>query len=290
VGLCDPAPYVAGIELARHKGIPFYRSADEMVRSERPDWLFNLSHRSFVHRHLTGRSLEDVLVVDESTAEIGRRVLATLRTELPDGPGFSETPPRRLALKLLQEIIRGGKAALDPVVNDALRDPLTGLYARNVLEDLIERWQRNCVSPEERLGVMVLDIDNFKAVNDVFGHTAGDRVLTRLGEELANLVRHHDLVARLGGEEFGIAMVNVENAPIAVLADRVRTTIRQRIARPGGEPLTVSIGCAVARCRTGEEQENPQSNGLLQAADEAMYLAKAAGGDQVQLTPNDTGS
>lgn len=287
VGMVDPDPWVAGLEVAGQEGIPFYSRPAELIDRQAPDWLFNLAHRSFVHRHLAERPLEGVLVIDESTAEIGRRMLATLRSY-----GYAAAADEmagELVLALLRSVIRGGKTALEPVFDGVLRDPLTGLYSRQVMLDLLERRAVPVADSEDRMGVLVVDIDEFKSVNDAYGHAAGDRLLQHVAEALTGLVRGSDLVARLGGEEFGIAVTCTSDHHVAQLGERVRAAFRERIQRPDGRPLTVSVGGAVEPAALGSSKEEPSAERVLEAADRAMYRAKENGGDGVHFAEVGTG-
>lgn len=162
----------------------------------------------------------------------------------------------------------------------ALHDPLTGLGNRALLIDHLER--ELAAGPAESVGVIVLDLDGFKAVNDAWGHGEGDLLLVEMAARLRTAVRRGDTVVRLGGDEFVVLCPGLEHPDeLHECAERVR----EEIARPYGlasdapfDRITASIGTAVA-----ERSSTPRS--LLAAADRAMYDAKRAGRNRTAAAP-----
>jgi len=148
----------------------------------------------------------------------------------------------------------------------AVRDELTGVYNRRGLMERV---------PGAHVGVVVLDVDHFKAYNDAFGHLEGDRCLTLVARALAAHARPQDVVARFGGEEFAVLLLDADPADALIAAERLRAAVRDLAlphpARPDGVAVvTVSAGVA-----TGDWTQ------ALAAADTAVYAAKAAGRDTV---------
>lgn len=130
----------------------------------------------------------------------------------------------------------------------AATDPLTGLFNRRYAETHLARMLDQCARAGEPLAVMMLDLDRFKRINDHHGHAAGDAVLRGFAERLKAEVRGADLVARLGGEEFCVAMPGADEGEAGRAAERVRAAVARRpFAAPDGVsiPVTVSIGVAV---------------------------------------------
>ena len=168
---------------------------------------------------------------------------------------------------------------LDYSLEMAVTDALTGLHNRrymtNQLQTLVARTNRG----GEPVAVLVLDIDHFKAVNDGFGHDAGDEVLSEFAVRLATNVRAVDLPCRLGGEEFVVVMPDTRLEDAHRIADRIRRDIGSAPFRVmGGKEhltITVSIGVA-ASLGAGDTPE-----ALLKRADEGVYEAKAAGRNKV---------
>jgi diguanylate cyclase (GGDEF)-like protein len=167
------------------------------------------------------------------------------------------------------------------VASQATTDSLTGLANRWTFdEELALEWRR-----AERVGdplaLILLDIDNFKTINDTQGHQAGDEVLRVVGEVLATSVRQVDLAARYGGEEFAVIVPETDLGGAIDLAERLRTALEsEEIELQNGTRLSVtaSFGAAVKGDLPGGEK-------LVAAADERLYEAKRAGKNQVAPEP-----
>jgi diguanylate cyclase (GGDEF)-like protein len=166
----------------------------------------------------------------------------------------------------------------DELREDAARDPLTGLPNRRVFERRLAADLREAQRTGRPLALLVLDVDEFKQLNDVAGHTAGDEALKLLAECLRRSCRSHDLPARFGGDEFVMLLPWTSAAEALTVAGRIRATLAET-----SPSVTVSIGVAdLARCQTAR----PES--LFAHADRALYLAKARGKDQVVVASADT--
>lgn len=167
----------------------------------------------------------------------------------------------------------------DRVKELSVRDALTGLYNRRVLEEIL-RVEESKRTPMP-LAILILDVDDFKAVNDTFGHPAGDRVLSVLGKLLQDNCRKENIVSRYGGEEFAILMTNPGLTAAAAMqaAERLRNVLgAQDFAFSGRQVrLTVSIGVAYS---TGKSKV-PET--ILARADQALYQAKRSGKNRVCL-------
>jgi diguanylate cyclase (GGDEF)-like protein len=152
----------------------------------------------------------------------------------------------------------------------ATTDPLTGVPNRRVFLDRVGRAV--CLTGRgERAVVCIVDLDGFKAVNDLRGHAAGDAVLRAVAAALGRVVRETDTVARLGGDEFAVLAGSVLPADDAFLADRLRAAVAEVGAGCG---VTASVGCVLVH-------PDDDVAGVLHRADAATYRAKAAGGDRV---------
>lgn len=185
---------------------------------------------------------------------------------------------RRQVQDALEHSRRALEAANARLVEQSITDPLTGLKNRRFLfqrlnEEMNRHHRAGCV-----LGLLVVDIDHFKTVNDTHGHPVGDRALVQVARALDELVRDCDVVARLGGEEFGVLAVNADPGGLVALAERIRGAIsRLPVASDTFRPmvLTVSIGVAFA----GPDARNP--DGLFAEADRHLYAAKHQGRNRV---------
>ncbi len=165
---------------------------------------------------------------------------------------------------------------LSEVTRDALTDVLTGLANRRAFDAAL----RDAAAAGGRdASLLLLDIDHFKAINDSYGHQAGDEALRAVAQTIAGMVRHTDLAARYGGEEFAVLLPATNRAGAMSLAEALRAGIAaRRLAIGAGAPVavTVSVGAAVF-----EPGETPAA--WVARADVALYLAKQAGRDQAMF-------
>lgn len=280
------------------------------------------------------------MLLNSESAEAGLQLLADLRAKaqtrdigvlvLIEGPmaqklavdaldrgasdvmieGFSG---REIALRLTRQIAR--KHRLDQLRSDmrdglraALTDPLTGLFNRRYAMPRLAKIAQAAVQSGRDFAAMSIDVDHFKLINDRFGHAAGDAVLMQLAELLRSSVAEQDLVARIGGEEFLIALPETSRSAAQMAAKRICNTVRDAVFPvPGRDrPLqvTVSIGVALlsdvrstgaaaapgaapvsaggsnTAAGAGEPALHQQ---VLEQADKALYGAKAHGRNQVTL-------
>lgn len=164
---------------------------------------------------------------------------------------------------------------LEAARHEALHDPLTGTPNQRLLEDRLELAVRHATRHERHVGVLFLDLDRFKAVNDTLGHAAGDELLRQVATRLRNGVRAVDTVSRLGGDEFVVLLPDLHAERDAhLVADRLTHTLRQPFVVDGVElTMSAAIGTAV-HPRSGDSYA-----ALLRAADASMYAAKSSDPD-----------
>jgi diguanylate cyclase (GGDEF)-like protein len=154
------------------------------------------------------------------------------------------------------------------------RDALTGLYNRRYMEESLDRELHRAAREETTLALLILDLDNFKRFNDRLGHAAGDGLLRSLGDFLLGQVRREDIPCRYGGEEFVVILPKASKTDGHRRAERLREETREQWT-PYGPGVTVSIGVAAY------PDDGMTSRALLDAADAALYRAKAEGRDRV---------
>lgn len=158
----------------------------------------------------------------------------------------------------------------------ALTDPLTGLQNRRYFDDALEQYQREFGAIEHPLGVILLDLDHFKTINDTYGHDVGDEVLKAIAQCLLDFTRYHDVVARVGGEEFAILAPNLDTISLKKLANRIRIAISEITFR--SSDITFRITCSMG-ITIWDGKENPAA--FIKRADKNLYLAKTGGRDCV---------
>ncbi len=165
---------------------------------------------------------------------------------------------------------------VEQLERDSVTDPLTGLLNRRGLARALERAHALVREDDRPLSVVLLDLDDFKAVNDRFSHSAGDEVLRRIGELLRTRARRGDACARFGGEEFVVLLPDCDLTAARRIAEELRATIRDHdwaAVVPGG---TVTCSAGVAAIHAGTDD-----HALLVAADAALHAAKRSGKDRV---------
>jgi diguanylate cyclase (GGDEF)-like protein len=160
---------------------------------------------------------------------------------------------------------------------EAVHDPLTGLANRTLLRDRLDHALARSEREGAATGVLFVDLDNFKQVNDRYGHGTGDMVLVEVARRLREAVRPADTVARLGGDEFVVVCEQVDEPSAVTLGGRVQAAIRPPLVVDGVKhAVSGSIGIAL-----GSGHIDPDA--LLRDADAASYRAKANGTGRVEL-------
>lgn len=173
-------------------------------------------------------------------------------------------------------------AAQEQLRYQATHDVLTGLWNRGALLDLFRNEIERAVRTQSSLGVLMLDVDHFKPVNDTLGHLAGDAVLKEIALRISQAIRSYDLAGRYGGEEFLVLLPGCDRAQTEGGAERIRAAIASTPFPAAGSEisLTVSIGATVApECARTETE-------ILSLADLALYQAKSAGRNCTVLRPS----
>ncbi len=163
----------------------------------------------------------------------------------------------------------------------AVIDPLTGIYNRRYASQHMNRVMDRARETGGVFAVMMIDLDKFKSINDCFGHDAGDAVLREFSRRLQENIRGVDLVARFGGEEFFVAMPDVDASAAGHAAERIRRAIEDAPVRLPGQAgevsVTVSIGVAVASAADGDAEA------IVKRADSALYRSKEGGRNRVSF-------
>jgi len=153
-------------------------------------------------------------------------------------------------------------------------DALTGLSNRHAMNDEFSRELNRCVKDENPIALIMIDVDNFKKFNDLFGHVAGDRALSAVAAILTKQFRPRDLLVRYGGDEFAVLLPEVDMELATTIADRVRTAVSGDTGSSNDSlikiPIQISMGVACLK-------KDGTLTALIRDADAALYRAKRAG-------------
>lgn len=158
----------------------------------------------------------------------------------------------------------------------AVTDGLTGMHNRRYFDDAMTEYLTAFRRIDKPIGMAILDLDHFKKVNDTWGHDAGDEVLRQVALCLQEFTRYHDVVARLGGEEFAILSPNITERQLFNLADRIRQAVGALNIDVGSTTLKVTMSAGLAIWNGAESGEE-----LYRRADKQLYEAKRQGRNRV---------
>ena len=188
-------------------------------------------------------------------------------------------------LVLLSERVRSHNQFIAESIGDwrqselnATTDALTGLGNRHAMKETFPRELKRCANSKHPVSLIMIDVDRFKTFNDLFGHVAGDRVLSAVAHVLKNQFRTKDLLARYGGDEFAVLLPEVGEEEALAVAERIRIAVTGKTSDGSDSlirvPVEVSIGVA-------ELDAQGTYDSLLRSADAALYRAKDAGRNTV---------
>lgn len=158
----------------------------------------------------------------------------------------------------------------------AQRDELTSLFNRSYLNEFLPQEFELCRQTSQTLTLIFLDVDNFKLINDSYGHSGGDAVLISIARVLQSVTRNFDTIVRYGGDEFVVVLPNTSEQVAAMVSERICTAVAAQPHRVSDEkaiPVTVSVGCA----RFSANNRFNSSAELVEAADRCLYAAKSGG-------------
>jgi diguanylate cyclase (GGDEF)-like protein len=187
-----------------------------------------------------------------------------------------------LRTKILQDELREKNRRLEELLLNletlAITDSLTGLYNRRYFESVIEKEFNRSTRYGDHTSCLMIDIDQFKKINDEYGHSAGDQVLKEIAIVMKNCLRKIDTMARWGGEEFVVLFPQTNKGGAFKAASRILTSVSTCKLSSGPEQITVSIGLAAI-----PEPSIDNSEKLIDASDSALYEAKAKGRNRIEV-------
>jgi diguanylate cyclase (GGDEF)-like protein/PAS domain S-box-containing protein len=216
--------------------------------------------------------------------QAGHTAIFTNRYRTKDGgwrwiEWSSQTDPERQVIYAAARDVTERRQAEERLRYLAEHDPLSGVYNRRRFEQELARELEHSSRRGSCGAVLLLDVDNFKAINDSLGHATGDEVIARLGATLSERLRSGDVVARVGGDEFAVLLRRVDPATARTLAGDVQTLTTDGLASLVNRPVTLSVGVAAF----GPERRFSVDE-LLRCSDRAMYEAKRAGRDRLAVS------
>jgi len=161
----------------------------------------------------------------------------------------------------------------------AVKDPLTGVNNRSSMNSTLIRETELARRHEAPLSLIELDIDFFKNINDTHGHSAGDAVIIGVANVISNCIRGSDILFRSGGEEFVLILSNTDREGALLLAERIRSSIKENKVEHGKHKLNVTASLGVSTFEKGDDSES-----LFEKADTALYSAKSEGRNCVKFS------
>lgn len=214
-------------------------------------------------------------VVIASPILIAQMVAGSLRWTTLDWPSFAGAFWLLLLITGVSSLASMSQLAfMMALVRQAIRDPLTGVFSRRSAEEMLDLQFTTAQRSDAPLAVAFIDLDHFKTINDQFGHEMGDKALVDMTTMVNKNLRHGDMLARWGGEEFLLIMPDTDLAQASAALERMR---RAGFGlRPDQTPLTASIGIAE---RSTDQPDDWKM--LVDRADQRMYQAKQTGRDRI---------
>ena len=160
------------------------------------------------------------------------------------------------------------------------RDSLTGCHNRRKLDEDILAAYSLANRSDEKLAVLMLDLDYFKRINDTYGHAAGDSVLLTIAEIIRSQLRKHEFLYRYGGEEFVIILPATNASDAIILAERIRTSVANKKMDVGSSsPVTITVSIGIA----DNSRADTSIKDMINLADQALYAAKEEGRNRVHV-------
>lgn len=217
----------------------------------------------------------------QEIADAADRLSAGEISEIPELQGSREITQLSQSIRHLVESLTLQKRALGAMETLAHHDPLTGLPNRIALEKYLPQAQQRSQMQQQCLALLYLDLDDFKPINDTYGHSAGDHLLRELAQRLKSSLRDGDMVARLGGDEFLMILLVPEHdarAQAQMVAERAIASLGQPVMLEEGE---IRIGCSIGGAIW--PLDHTDLGEALELADQALYRAKQDGRNHVKF-------
>ena len=282
-GISAMRPSIQPLEVVVSWGRPIFRTPVFMpqecvaLRLGRMYFVESLSHAMILCRHFKEPAPSAYLCVPLTAA---KSTFGVIHLCPPAGEAMNDdrkrfvgTMARHISLALANLMLR------EKLQAESIRDPLTGLYNRRYMEEALETELVRSHRNGRGVGVMMIDVDQFKKVNDAHGHDAGDMVLCAIAQFISDKLRGGDILCRYGGEEFTLIMPDVTPETFKRKAGELREgfkKVKTGLNGSGPNAVTLSFGLAIY------PENGSEGKRLLRSADEALYQAKEAGRDCIR--------
>jgi len=214
-----------------------------------------------------GLNIGTVCIVDTKPRQFNQEDIATMR----DMVSWAQT---EVSLTQLSEVQVQLLSELDQAQHEAKIDGLTGLWNQVAIKDVLKRAYQRHLLTQQPYSIMMIDIDNFKAINDAHGHPFGDQIIQSIAETLSTSLRPSDAIGRYGGDEFLVILENCSHVRAEELSRRILTHNHSLIFASKGEDINCSMSIGFSSTEK-LEVDSPES--LLEHADQSLYHAKEGG-------------
>jgi two-component system cell cycle response regulator len=234
----------------------------------------------------SGMDLPVVIITGHSDPMAAARIIQAGAYDFLPKQKLSQSPLFRVIVNALEKarFQKEIKEAQRKIVEMSILDDLTGLCNRRCFTDLLEKESARALRYGTPLVLCMMDVDEFKRVNDLYGHQAGDMVLRELGSLLRKSIRMSDTACRYGGEEFALLLPNTDLREAMIQGERLRRMFETHRFEWKGTPFRVTLSFGLTRLNSGT---NPSSTSLVEDADKALYKAKRAGKNRVVANEGD---
>ncbi|MEA3436509.1 MAG: diguanylate cyclase, partial [Thermodesulfobacteriota bacterium] len=227
-----------------------------------------------------GLEIPSVVITGQGDEMIAKQVI--------QAGAYDYLPKNRIGEKSLLRVLtntlekarlkREIKNAQEKLAMMSIRDELTGLYNRRYFNEVVEKEVSRAMRYETDLVLCMIDLDYFKKINDTYGHLAGDMTLSEIAGILKKCVRQSDLCCRYGGEEFTVIMTNTDTKGAEKVSERFRKMVAHRLFQHNSSKFHCTVSVGIAAYKPELKQSSTE---LLEAADYALYKAKAQGRNRV---------
>lgn len=218
------------------------------------------------------------------TSDVGEiiHILDSVLGETRDLRYSNEMYNAQEQVRQAEKQIESLKLELEQLREQVHVDPMTGAFNRRGLDMVYAREAARADRNENMLCAVLIDLDNFKQINDSYGHQFGDEVLIQFVKTAKKSLRPSDVIARYGGEEFVILLPDTTTESVVWIMQRLQNNFsKHALADSNGDPVQITFSGGIADRRLCESQQS-----LLKRADEALYLAKNSGKNRVVVTPD----